>query len=128
MRLLVLAFPLLAATSSLAAGNGQDEVTRSFQKTVALSGNQGLSLDHSLWPSAHSRRRRPRKPKSPRLIRVQDSNANDAQEFLQKIQIEVREDSDGVHIKTIYPENKFPRWRIGGHSSFSVDYDITMPA
>jgi len=46
MRLLVLAFPLLAATSSLAAGNGQDEVTRSFQKTVALSGNQGLSLDH----------------------------------------------------------------------------------
>src|SRR5438046_7442604 len=61
-------------------------------------------------------------------IRVQDSNANDAQDFLQKIQIEVREEGDGVHIRTIYPESRLPHIRIGGHSSFSVDYDISMPA
>jgi hypothetical protein len=61
-------------------------------------------------------------------IRVQSRTNSDAYDFAQKIEIEVRESNDGVHIRTIYPDNKFPVIRIGGRTSYSVDYDIAMPA
>jgi hypothetical protein len=92
---------LLAANAPLrATSSAQNGVQRDFQKTVTLSGNQGVSLDHRFGKvqvhgeSGHEVR-------ISATIRVQDSNANDAQDFLQKIQIEVREESDGVHIRTI---------------------------
>jgi hypothetical protein len=107
--------------------SGQDEVKRDFQKTVTLSGNQGVSLDHRLGQvrihggSGHE-------VNISATIRVQSHTNSDAHEFAQKIEIEVRESNDGVHIRTIYPDNKFPVIRIGGRTSYSVDYDIAMPA
>ncbi|HKF26038.1 MAG TPA: hypothetical protein VKB24_08680, partial [Candidatus Acidoferrum sp.] len=104
----------------------QNEVTRDFQKTVTLSGNQGVSVDHR-FGRVQVHGQGGREVKIAATIKVQDSNATDAQEFLQKIQIEVKEEGDGVHIRTVYPESRLPHIRIGGHSSFSVDYDIAMP-
>lgn len=107
----------------------QQEVTRNFEKTITLSGNQGLSLDHRLGEvrihgdSGHEL-------KISAKIRVQDRNGADAENFAQKIQIEVRELSDGAHVRTIYPDTRsyLPSIRIGGRTSYSVDYDIAMPA
>jgi len=117
--------PLLTA-SAFANNAAQNEVTRDFQKTVALSGNQGVSLDHR-FGKVNIHGDGGRAVKISATIRAQDSNASDAQDFLQKIQIEVKEEGDGVHIRTIYPESHVPHIRIGGHSSYSVDYDIAMP-
>src|SRR5689334_2734640 len=104
---------VLVAASASGRGATQNEVTRDFQKTVTLSGNQGVSVDHRFGKvMVHGEGGR--EVKISATIRVQDSNANDAQEFLQKIQIEVREEGDGVHIRTVYPENKLPHIRIGG--------------
>ena len=52
----------------------------------------------------------------------------DANDFANKIQIDVREAGDGVHVRTVYPERNFPGIRIGGRTSYSVDYEISMPA
>jgi hypothetical protein len=120
------ALPLLAS-AVFAKGPAQNEVTREFAKTVTLSGTQGVSLDHRFGRvTIHGQGGR--EVKIAATIRAQDSNPADAQSFLEKIQIEVREEGDGVHIRTIYPESRLPHIRIGGHSSFSVDYDIAMPA
>src|ERR1043166_194313 len=118
--------PRLAAPA-FANSPAQNEVTRDFQKTVTLGGTQGVSIDHRFGKvTIHGGGGR--EVKIAATIRVQDSNASEAQDFLQKIQIEVKEEGDGVHIRTIYPESRMPHIRIGGHSSFSVDYDIAMPA
>ena len=125
---------LLSAALTLSAGfpafandPAQDEVTRDFEKTFTLSGNQGFSLDHRFGHvqihggSGHEL-------KVSAKIHVQDRSNADAQDFAQKIQIEVREESDGVHVRTVYPNSKIPIVRIGGHTSYSVDYDVAMPA
>jgi hypothetical protein len=122
---------LLFSTGSPALGRdpGQQEVTRDFAKTVTLSGNQGLSLDHRLG-EVHIHGDSGHELKISAKIHVQDRTSDDAQNFAQKIQIEVRESSDGVHVRTIYPDTKshLPVIRIGGRTSYSVDYEITMPA
>ncbi len=53
---------LVLATGGPALGKDpvQQEITRDFEKTVALSGNQGLSLDHRFGTRTHPRRFRPR--------------------------------------------------------------------
>src|SRR5256885_8061835 len=119
---------LLLAVSAPAFANdpAQDEATRDFEKIFTLSGNQGFSLDHRFGhvrihgDSGHEL-------KISAKIRVQAHSNSEAQDFAQKIEIEVREASDGVHVRTVYPESRFPVIRIGGHSSYSVDYDIAMP-
>ena len=112
---------------ALATEPGQQEVTRDFARTMTLSGNQGLSLDHR-FGQVHIHGDAGHELKISAKIHVQDRNHADAEDFAQKIQIEVRESSDGVHVRTIYPESKLPIVRIGGHTSYSVDYEIAMPA
>ena len=122
---------LLFASSvpTLAKDPAQEEVTRDFEKSFTLSGNQGFSLDHRLG-QVHVRGGSGHELKISAKIHVQDRNNADAQAFAQKIQIDVRESSDGVHVRTIYPDTKsfLPTIRIGGRTSYSVDYDVTMPA
>ena len=122
---------LVLGTGGPALGKdpAQREITRDFQKTVALSGNQGLSLDHR-FGQVHLHGDSGHEVRISAKIHVQDRNSADAQDFAQKIQIEVRESSDGVHVRTIYPDTKsyLPSIRIGGRTSYSVDYEIAMPA
>src|SRR6516164_3620150 len=124
--LVAAALPLLASPA-FANSPAQNEVTREFQKTVTLTGAQGVSLDHRFGRvTIHGQGGH--EVKLAATLRAQDTHSSDAQSFLQKIQVEVKEEGDGVHIRTIYPESRIPHIRIGGHSSFSVDYDIAMPA
>ena len=115
-------FPLYAN------GRCQEEVTRDFEKTFTLSGNQGLSLDHRLGQvhihgvsghelkiSAKIHVQSPQRTPTPRTSR-------------RKSRSKFAKSNDGVHVRTIYPDTKFPIIRIGGRTSYSVDYDIAMPA
>ena len=112
---------------AFASDPAQEEVTRHFEKSFTLSGNQGFSLDHRLG-QVHIQGNAGQELKVSAEIHVQARSTAEAQDFAQKIQIEVREVGDGVHVRTVYPESKFPQIRIGGRTSYSVDYHVTMPA
>ena len=68
---------------ALATEPGQQEVTRDFTKTMTLSGNQGLSLDHRLG-QVHIHGDSGHELKISAKIHVQDRNNADAQDFAQK--------------------------------------------
>jgi hypothetical protein len=125
--LLFAALALSATVPAFANDPAQDEVTRDFEKTLTLSGNQGLSLDHR-FGQVHIHGGSGHELKISAKIHVQAKSDAEAQDFAQKIQIEVREEGDGVHVRTIYPNSKFSVIRIGGRTSYSVDYDVIMPA
>jgi DUF4097 and DUF4098 domain-containing protein YvlB len=128
--LAVLAFAALALASAVRAeenGNPQDEVTRSFEKSLTLTGNQGLSLDHRLG-RVHITGGPGHEVKISATIHVQSRSQSESQAFANQVQIDVRESSDGVHVRTIYPEETRRWFTFGGRTSFSVDYEISMPA
>ena len=120
---------LIGATTTKANKNPEDQVQKSFEKTVTLSGTQGLSLDNRFGSvrvsggSGHD-------VKITAAIRVQAKSKEDAQEFADKIQIDVQQSGDGVHVRTIYPDDQAKyvlriQWK---KASYSVDYDVTLPA
>lgn len=117
---------LLAAAPTIRAAEPQNQVTKNFEKTVTLTGSQGVSLEHKLGKvtvvgvSGSE-------VKISATIRVQTGSQSDSQAFADKIQIEVRQEGDGVHIKTIYPDD-IKNWISFGKRSYSVDYNITMPS
>ncbi|HUI75986.1 MAG TPA: hypothetical protein VLX32_13635 [Candidatus Acidoferrum sp.] len=115
------------AVGAAASGRPQDEITRNFEKTVTLSGNQGLSLDHRLG-HVHVTGVAGHDAKISATIHVQSNSQSDSQNFADKIQIDVSQSSDGVHVKTIYPEETRRWFSSSGRVSFSVDYEISMPA
>src|SRR3989441_361219 len=130
------AFLVLGAAALLApAGAGapppkseaQEEVTRSFQKTVTLGAGQSVSVDHSfggvrIHPSSG------RDVNINATIRVQTGSRSDSESFADKIKIEVEQASDGVRIRTVYPETEKRWFSFGKRTSYSVNYDIAMPA
>src|SRR6266852_6347607 len=61
-------------------------------------------------------------------IRAQASSHEEAEAFAQKIQIEVLQSSEGVRIKTIYPEEERKWFHLSKSSSWSVSYDVGMPS
>lgn len=129
-RFVALAALLLSAVAGArAASSPEDQVQRTFEKTVTLSGGQGLSLDNR-FGNVRVNGRGGREVKITATIRVQAKSKEDAQEFSDKIQIEVQQANDGVHVKTIYPDDKSKyvlriQWK---KTSYSVDYDVTLPA
>lgn len=119
---------LIAASGASAANSPEDQVQRTFEKTFPLTGNQGLSLDnrfgnvHVTGGSGHD-------VKITANIRVQGKSKEDAQEFLDKIQIDVQQSGDGVHVKTVYPDDHAKyvlriEWK---KTSYSVDYEVVLP-
>lgn len=112
----------------LAANPGQEQVSKDFQKAMTLGAGQSVSVEHKFGEvrvhgeSGHD-------VKISATIRVQASSREEAQSFADKIQIEVDQTSEGVRVKTVYPDEG-KRWyiRIGKSPSYSVNYDIGMPA
>ncbi len=129
-RCLALAGLLLgAATGARAASSPEDQVQRTFEKTVALSGGQGLSLDNR-FGNVRVNGGGGHEVRITATIRVQGKSKEDAQEFSDKIQIDVQQANDGVHVRTIYPDDHSKyvlriQWK---KTSYSVDYDVTLPA
>jgi hypothetical protein len=126
---LVAAACLLAAATvpAFAARNWpQDTVTRDFNKTLTLNSGQSVRIEHKFGEiKVHGEAGR--EVKIYASIRAQASSHDEAQSFADKIQIIVEQDSSGISIRTVYPDEK--SWfHSSKHSSWSVSYDVGMPS
>jgi DUF4097 and DUF4098 domain-containing protein YvlB len=119
--------PILAATPAHAANPAQEQVTKEFQKTLTLGAGQSLHIEHK-FGEVHIHGDTGRDVKISATIQAQANSREEAESFAQKIQIDVQQTSEGVRIKTIYPEEEQKWFHKSRHSSWSVSYDIGMPA
>src|SRR5712691_7246440 len=119
--LLSVAKPAHAETSS------QEQVSRDFQQTVALGAGQSVRVEHK-FGSVRLHGESGRDVKISATIRAQRTSHEEAESFAQKIKIEVQQTSEGVRIKTIYPDEEKSWFHSSKHSSWSVSYDIGMPS
>jgi hypothetical protein len=118
---------LCTAGPSRAASSGQEQVSRDFHQTVSLGAGQSVRVEHK-FGSVNLHGEPGREVKISATIRAQASSHEEAESFAQKIKIEVQQTSEGVRIKTIYPDEEKSWFRSSKHSSWSVSYDIGMPA
>src|SRR6266481_829335 len=124
---LLSAMLLFTAKPIRAANPGQEQVSRDFHQTVTLGTGQSVRVDHKFGSvSLHGESGRDVKISA--TIRAQASSHEEAESFAQKIKIEVQQTSEGVRIKTIYPEEEKKWFHSSKNSSWSVSYDIGMPA
>ena len=118
----------LAVTPSTAANPGQDQVSRDYQKTLPLGPGQSFQIDNK-FGEVNIHGDSSREVKISATVRVQAGSHEEAESYAQKVQIDVQQASDGVHVRTIYPEQERQRWlHIGRNTSYSVNYDIAVPS
>src|SRR3984893_5586901 len=117
---------LYTARPASAANASQEQVSRDFHQTVTLGASQSVRVEHK-FGSVNLHGEPGREVKISATIRAQASSREEAESFAQKIKIEVQQTSEGVHIKTIYPDEEKSWFRSSKHSSWSVSYDIGMP-
>jgi hypothetical protein len=124
----VLAVGCLTAWPLLGRGLGQSTATKEFQKTLPLGANQTLSLEHK-FGEVRIHAENTREVRISATIRVQAHSRSEADRFAEQVRIEVSQDSQGIKIRTFYPDDNsdFFKIRVGG-PSYSVDYDIAVPA
>jgi DUF4097 and DUF4098 domain-containing protein YvlB len=115
------------AAGLLASGvqAAQDTATRNFEKTLTMGANQTLSLE-SKFGEVHIHGENGRETRITATIRAQASSQSEANKDAEEIKIEVSQDSTGIRVKTVYPEDHVVL-RIHKGSSYTVDYDITVP-
>ena len=128
MALKVAAVLLLTALPALAAGGrGQEEVTRNFEKSLTLGAGQSVRIEHKFGEvKVHGESGRDVRISA--TIRAQASSHDEAESFVQQIKIEVEQTSEGVRIRTVYPDEEKKWFHVSKRSSYSVNYDIAMPA
>jgi hypothetical protein len=102
----------------------REQVSRDFQKSVALPGGRSLRIEHSQGNvTIHTHAQAGVDISA--AIKCSSDRAADAHQMCDRIKIEVEESSSGVRVRTEYPPGDFFN---GWHNiSFSVNYDITMP-
>src|SRR6266403_549036 len=118
---------LFTAKPMPAANPAQEQVSKDFQQTVTLGAGQSVRVDHK-FGSVRLHGESGRDVKISATIRAQASSHEEAESFAQKIKIEVQQTGEGVRIKTIYPDEEKSLFHTSKHSSWSVSYDIGMPA
>src|ERR1700730_14790696 len=117
-----------ATTQAAAASAGQDQVSRDFQKTLPLGSGQSFHIENK-FGEVRIHGESGREVKISATIRVQAGSHEEAESYAQKIQIDVQQSSDGIRVRTIYPEEERQKWfHIGKNTSYSVDYDVTVPS
>src|SRR5438445_4667511 len=124
---LLSAMRFFAAKPARGATAAQDQVSRDFQQTVTLGAGQSVHVEHK-FGSVRLHGESGRDVKISATIRAQGSSHEEAESFAQKIKIEVQQTGEGVHIKTIYPEDEKRWFHSSRRSSWSVSYDIGMPS
>src|SRR3981189_2444990 len=118
---------LFTAKPIRTANSGQEQVSRDFHQTVALGAGQSVHVEHK-FGSVSLHGEPGREVKISATIRAQASSHEEAESFAQKIKIEVQQTGEGVRIKTIYPDEEKSWFHTSKHSSWSISYDIGMPA
>ncbi len=105
---------------------GQQTATRTFEKTLTLGTNQTFSLD-SKFGEVRIHGENGRETKIIATVRAQAGSQGEADKDVDEIKIDVSQDPEGIKVRTVYPEDHVVL-RIHKGSSYSVDYDITVPA
>jgi DUF4097 and DUF4098 domain-containing protein YvlB len=104
--------------------SARDEYTRSFDKTITVSPQQKLRLEHSLGDidiSTHAEN----SVVIHADIRVSGSDENEAKSFADKIAILVEPSASQLSVRTRYPEGSGSTW--SRRTSYSVRYEVTVP-
>jgi hypothetical protein len=110
-----------------AAGlQARDEKVRDFQKTSPLIANGTVHVEHSMG-AVRVRTQAKQEVNVRATIRCSAGSTQDAAKCADHIDILVTETTGDVSVRTRYPENEGRNW-FGGGISFSVDYDIVIPA
>ncbi|MGB2627693.1 MAG: hypothetical protein WAK20_12970 [Candidatus Acidiferrum sp.] len=116
---------LSMAVFSADARAAQETATRTFEKTLTLGANQTLSLE-TKFGEVHIHGENGHEAKVAATIRAQAGSQGEANKDADEIKIEVAEDSNGIKVKTVYPDDHVVL-RIHKNSSYTVDYDIAVP-
>ncbi len=119
---------LFASTPIASAANpGQQEVSRDFQKALTLGAGQSFRIENK-FGEIRLHGESGRDVRISATIRVQASSREEADAYAQKVQIEVNQAGDGVHVRTVYPEDEKKWFRLSKGPSYSVNYDIALPS
>jgi hypothetical protein len=118
---------LFTPSPARATTSAQEQVSRDFQQAVTLGAGKSVRIEHK-FGSIKLHGESGREVKISATIRAQASSHEEAESFAQKIKIEVQQTSEGVRIKTIYPDEEKSWFHSSKHSSWSVNYDIGMPS
>ena len=110
-----------------AANPAQSTATRNFEKTLTLGANQTFAMEHK-FGEVRIHGENGREVKISATIRVQATTQGEADHNVEQIKIEVSQDSEGIKVRTVYPEEHSWYIRVGKGPSYSVDYDITVPS
>jgi hypothetical protein len=124
--LLCAATLLVVSTTARAAGPGQQQVTRDFQKNLSLPSGQSFRIENK-FGEVRIHGESSREVKISATIRTQADSREQAQSFADKVQIEVQQTAQGVEVRTQYPEET-RNWFGRKNASYSVDYDIAVPS
>ena len=112
--------------ANAAATPAQQEVTRDFQKTLPLNAGQSFHIENK-FGEVRVHGESTREVKISATIRVQSHSREEAEASSQKIQIDVQQTGEGVQVRTVFPDEG--KWfHLGKGTSYSVNYDIALPA
>jgi hypothetical protein len=115
--------------SVVRANEARQEVTRSIDRTVTVSGTPTLHVEHRMGDV----RVRPNTGNELRIqatIHVSADSRSEASVVADRIQIDVQESLGAVSVTTRYPDMLIRETQRGGRNrdlSFSVDYDLLVP-
>src|SRR5258708_5157180 len=119
---------LLSTAKPIRAANaGREQGWGDCDRRGGVGAGQWVRVEHKFGSiSVHGESGR--EVKISATIRAQAGSHEEAESFAQKIKIEVQQTSEGVRIKTIYPEEEKSWFGNSKNSSWSVSYDIGMPS
>jgi hypothetical protein len=116
-----LALPLGISLVLAGAPLGREEYSRTVDRTVQLKGGQRVFIEHKFGQiNVHTN-------SGPNVVvhaevKVSAGSQMEAKDLADRIEIEIDPSSSDLFIRTHYPERMHTR-----NTSFSVQYDITMP-
>src|ERR1700732_4748500 len=116
----------LGVAAAEAADPGQEQVTRDFQKSLSLGAGQSFRIENK-FGEVRIHGEPGRELKISATIRAQADSREQAQSFADKVRIDVEQTAQGVQVRTNYPEDN-RNWFGRKNASYSVDYEIAMPA
>jgi hypothetical protein len=122
-RLFIAALCALTCASP-ALARRQQEVTRNFDRTVALSPGHQLRIE-SKFGEVKVRGTSQHDVVIHATIRTAAGSPAEADELANKVRIEVDQSPSGVSVRTIYPDRN--NWLGSKNTSYSVNFDITYP-
>jgi DUF4097 and DUF4098 domain-containing protein YvlB len=112
---------------SAAFAEAREEITRSFDRVITVSGSPTLLVDHRLGDlrvRAHARN----DLRIQATIHVSAASRSDASVLAERIQIDVQESPGTISVTTRYPDlGQRDGWRGRRDVSFSVDYELLVP-